>query len=135
MKGGMVILSMMSHPIFSRLKKIQGFLMSNYHSFWKVLKRQKICGWKSYLDQCKCANGRLNRTQCPEICYLWFCKCCTFFVIAVPVPVAVAVIAPVGKAKLKNNKMKDFFEKFDNTIIQIIVWTFLLGDEQNVSLY
>ena len=55
--------------------------------------------------------------------------------IAVPVPVAVAVIAPVGKAKLKNNKMKDVFEKFDNTIIQIIVWTFLLGDEQNVSLY
>ena len=55
--------------------------------------------------------------------------------IAVPVPVAVAVIAPVGKAKLKNNKMKDVFEKFDNTIIQIIVWTFLLGDEQNVNFY
>ena len=55
--------------------------------------------------------------------------------IAVPVPVAVAVIAPVGKAKLKNNEMKDVFKKFDNAIIQIIVWTFLLGDEQNVSLY
>ena len=55
--------------------------------------------------------------------------------IAVPVPVAEAVIAPVGKAKLKNNEMKDVFKKFDNAIIQIIVWTFLLGDEQNVNFY